>query len=54
MYNIYTEKMVSGLVAGAMGVLCKSLFPLFICVVIFEIVDFYANAGTGTLKGVNI
>lgn len=40
MYNIYQEKIVSGLIAGAIGVLCESLFPLFVCVVIFEIVDF--------------
>lgn len=38
--NLYQEKIVSGIIAGAIGVFVDSLLPLFICVIVFEIVDF--------------
>ncbi len=40
MWKLYFEKICSGLVAGAIGLFFESLIPLFICVVIFEAVDF--------------
>ncbi len=40
MCNMYAAKTCSGLVSGAIGIFFESLWPLFICVVIFECVDF--------------
>lgn len=40
MYNMYAAKTCAGLVSGAIGLFFGSLLPLFICVVIFECVDF--------------
>ena len=40
MYNMYTAKTCSGLVSGAIGIFFSSLWPLFICVIVFECVDF--------------
>lgn len=40
MYNMYAAKICAGLVSGAIGLFVGSLLPLFICVVIFECVDF--------------
>lgn len=45
-YNIYPEKLLSGLVAAVASVFIKNLLPLFICVIVFEIVDFV----TGVIK----
>lgn len=39
-YNIYSYKLISGIVAGCIGALTNDLLPLFICVIVFEIVDF--------------
>ena len=40
MYNMYAAKTCSGLVSGAIGIFIGSLWPLFICVIVFECVDF--------------
>lgn len=40
MYNMYATKVCAGLISGAIGLFFSSLLPLFICVVIFECVDF--------------
>lgn len=46
--NLYQNKILSGLIAGCVGVFVNDLLPLFICVVIFEIIDFI----TGCWKSV--
>lgn len=40
MLKIYGGRICSGLMAGVIGIFFESLLPLFICVVIFEVVDF--------------
>jgi len=45
-FNFYHEKVMSGLIAGAVGVFFDTLMPLFICVFIFEAIDFI----TGIMK----
>lgn len=40
MYNMYTAKTCAGLFSGAIGIFIGSLWPLFICVIVFECVDF--------------
>lgn len=39
-FSIYPEKVLAGLVGGALGVLFNTLTPLFIAVLAFEVVDF--------------
>lgn len=39
-FNLYPEKIISGLVAACIGAIIKNLLPLFICVFVFEMVDF--------------
>ena len=45
-YNIYPMKVCAGLMASAMAVFTERLLPLFVTVIVFEIVDFV----TGVIK----
>ena len=45
-YNLYPNKMLAGLFAGLGATLVQDLAPLFITVIIFEIIDFV----TGVIK----
>ena len=44
--NMYPAKMLTGIVAGFVGVMFDNLLPLFIAVVVFEVTDFV----TGVIK----
>lgn len=39
-FSIYPEKVLAGLIGGALGVFFNTLTPLFIAVIAFEVVDF--------------
>lgn len=45
-YNLYPMKICAGLVSSAMAIFCERLLPLFVTVIVFEIVDFV----TGVVK----
>lgn len=45
-FNMYPEKVFSGLIAGIGAVFFQNLLPLFMCVLVFEVIDFV----TGCLK----
>ena len=45
-YNIYPMKVCAGLLSGAMAIFTERLMPLFLAVIVFEVIDF----GTGVLK----
>ena len=45
-YNIYPMKIGAGLVTSALAIFSERLFPLFVTVIIFEVIDF----ATGVLK----
>ena len=45
-FNLYTNKMLAGCFASLAALICENLLPLFITVIIFEMMDF----GTGVLK----
>ena len=44
--NLYPAKTLAGLVAGFLGVLTETLLPLFVAVIVFEVMDFV----TGCIK----
>lgn len=44
--NMYPAKTLAGLVAGFLGVLTENLLPLFVAVIVFEVMDFV----TGCIK----
>ena len=44
--NLYPAKTLAGLVAGFLGVLTENLLPLFVAVIVFEVMDFV----TGCIK----
>ena len=44
--NMYPTKTLAGIVAGFVSVLCENLLPLFVAVIIFEVMDFL----TGCIK----
>lgn len=44
--NMYATKTLAGVVAGFLGILTDNLLPLFMCVVVFEVMDFV----TGVIK----
>ena len=45
-FNMYPTKTLAGIVAGFVGVMSDNLLPLFIAVVVFEVMDFV----TGVIK----
>ena len=45
-YNLYPEKIISGLVAAIASAFVQNLLPLLLCVLVFEAVDFV----TGCIK----
>lgn len=45
-FNLYNNKMLAGCFASLAALICDNLLPLFITVLIFEMMDF----GTGVLK----
>lgn len=40
MFNVCPEKIASGIIAGCIGALTENLLALFICIIVFECVDF--------------
>lgn len=45
-YNLYPNKMIAGLFAGLCSTMVHDLLPLFVMVIVFEIIDFI----TGVIK----
>lgn len=49
-FNLYHEKYMAGFVGAVLGVFFENLLPLFICALIFEVVDFITGVWKSSVE----